>query len=55
MTETEQIDRFNDELDRLIARFVSEHDVSYAAMIGALHLKIYHLCEDSCEPEGEGA
>lgn len=51
VTEPEQIDRFNDQLDKLIDTFVKEHDVTYAAMIGALYLKMHHLAEDSQEDE----
>lgn len=47
MDEAEQIDRFNDQLDKLIDTFVKEHDVTYAAMIGALFLKAHLLAHDA--------
>lgn len=50
MTETEQIDLFNDRLDNLLETFVKEHDVSKAAIIGALYLKI-HLIAEAQEDE----
>jgi hypothetical protein len=43
MDEAEQIDNFNDALDKLTATFVMEHDVSTAAIIGALFLKAHQL------------
>lgn len=53
MSETESIDHFNDQLDVLIENFVAEHDVSVAAMIGALSLKIYRLQATTLEDEQE--
>lgn len=50
MDETEQIDRFNDGLDKYIDTFVLEHDVSTAATIGALYLAIHRLAEEAQEP-----
>lgn len=55
MTETEQIDRFSDELDRLVERFVGEHDVSVAAVVGALFLKAHQLAAAKDEGDEEGA
>lgn len=51
MDEAEQIDRFNDALDKLIDTFVKEHDVTYAAMIGALYLKQHQLAQESQNEE----
>lgn len=39
VTETESIDHLNNELDRLLDRFIAEHDVSTAAVAGALFIK----------------
>jgi hypothetical protein len=49
MDEAQQIDLFNDALDKLVATFCSEHDVSSAALIGALYLKIHQLADASAE------
>lgn len=54
MDETEQIDRFNDGLDKYIDAFVAEYDVSTAAVIGALYLKIHRLAEASHNEEHGG-
>ncbi len=53
MTETEQIDRFSDELDALVARYSHEYDVSYAAVVGALTMKIHLLCAESQDRQDE--
>lgn len=39
--------QFNDDLDRLVHRYRSEHDVTYAEMIGALQFKIHLLCSEA--------
>ncbi len=51
MDEAAQIDQFNDALDRLVNNFVAEHDVSTAALIGALYLKIHQLAEAAHDGE----
>ncbi len=53
MTETEQIDRFSDELDALVGSYSQEYDVSYAAVIGALTMKIHLLCAEAQDPQDE--
>lgn len=43
MTEGEQIEHLGTDLDRMIDRYRLEYDMTYAAMIGVLHMKIYLL------------
>jgi hypothetical protein len=45
MTESQQIEAFANELDRLVERFESEYDMTYAAVVGVLHLKMHLLCQ----------
>ena len=49
MTDIEQIDHFSNELDRLIDRFRMEYEISYAAVIGTLHIKATTLVIDAAE------
>jgi len=53
MDEGQQIDHFADELDKLVERFRSEYDISYASVIGALHLKAHLLCSEATERADE--
>ncbi len=53
MTETEQINRFSDELDALVDRYAQEYDLSYASVIGCLTLKIHTLCCDATDDNEE--
>jgi hypothetical protein len=47
MTEKEQIQHFADDLDRLIERSRDEYDMSYAAVVGVLQMKIHLLCDEA--------
>jgi hypothetical protein len=53
MTEKEQTDHFADELDRLVDRFRSEYDLSYAVVVGVLQMKAWLLCSETSEREDE--
>lgn len=48
-----QVEHFADELDRLVDRFRSEYDLSYAAVVGTLHMKANLLCNEAEEREDE--
>lgn len=48
-----QIQHFSDDLDRLIDRYREEYDLSYAAVVGSLHMKIHLLCSEAEEREEE--
>lgn len=46
MSERDQIAQLETEIDKLVDRFRAEYDITYAATIGTLQLKIHRL---SCE------
>lgn len=48
-----QVSAFGDELDRLIDRFRDEFDISYAAIVGTLHMKAHLLCEEASALDNE--
>lgn len=54
MDETELIDQFNDGLDSFVDSFVLLNDISSAAIIGALYLKIHQLAQNTHEAEEKG-
>ena len=43
MSPNDQIDHFAGELDKLVERFRAEFDLTYAAIIGVLHIKAHML------------
>lgn len=45
--------QFGDELDKLIDRFRDEYDVTYATIVGTLHMKAYLLCAEAEERDDE--
>lgn len=51
MKQKEQIEHLANELDALIGRFSEEYDLSYAAVIGVLHMKIHLLEKQAIEEE----
>ncbi len=53
MTDQEQQFHFADELDKLVDRFRQEYDVSYASIIGTLHMKAHLICAEAAE-RGDG-
>jgi len=53
MTEKEQIGKFADDVDKLVDRYRAEFDLSYAAVVGALTMKVHLLCEEAAEGEEE--
>lgn len=53
MTEKEQITHLADEIDRLIDRFRSEYEISYAAVVGVLQMKAWLLCDEAEKEERE--
>ena len=44
-----QIQQLADEVDKLISRFADEYDLSYAAAIGVLQMKIHNLCQQAAD------
>lgn len=53
MTETDQINHFADDLDNLVDRYRNEYDISYAAIVGTLHMKAHLLCDEASDRSEE--
>lgn len=53
MTDKQQTASFADELDKLIERFRSEYDMSYAQVVGVLEFKKWLLCSEVSEESEE--
>lgn len=53
MSEQEQVFHFGDELDKLVDRFRSEYDLSYAAVVGTLMMKAHVLMDEASERNDE--
>src|SRR5687768_1848922 len=53
MTEKEQTDHFADDIDALVNRYRSEYDMSYAAVVGVLAMKMHLLCAEAARRAGE--
>ena len=53
MNEKAQIGCFDDDLDRLIQRYGDEFDMSLAAMVGTLQVKIHELVANSIDQDDE--
>lgn len=47
MDQEQQIEAFEDDLDRLIQRYADEFDLTFAAAIGVMQMKIHRLCADA--------
>lgn len=54
MTESEQVSQFADEVDKLVERFRIEYDMSYASVVGVLHMKTHFLCREAEEMGDDG-
>ncbi len=53
MTERQQIVAFESELDALICRYRSDFTMTYASMIGVLHIQAHVLAQDASD-ESDG-
>jgi hypothetical protein len=53
MKESEQIEAFQDELNRLIERFSDEFDLTLASMIGVMHVTIHELIVNTMNQDEE--
>jgi hypothetical protein len=47
VSDKEQIAHFANELDAIVDRFRSEYDITYAAVVGTLQMKIHNLCNEA--------
>jgi hypothetical protein len=50
-----QVTQFANEIDRLVDRFRSEYDLTYAEAVGVLTMKTHLLCAESAERGDEVA
>lgn len=53
MSDKEQLQHFADDLDKLVDRYRDEYEISFGAIIGALQLKSYLLCQEAQNREDE--
>jgi len=53
MDEKDQIGCFDDDLDRLLQRYSDEFDMSLAAMVGTLQIKIHELVANSIDQDDD--
>lgn len=53
MSAKEQTDHFANELDKLVDRFRSEYEMSYAQVVGVLEMKKWLLCSEVEERRDE--
>jgi hypothetical protein len=51
--EKDQIGCFESDLDRLIQRYGDEFDMSLAAMVGTLQIKVHELVSNSIDQDDE--
>ena len=45
----QSVEHLSNEIDKLIDRFRSEYEISYAEVVGVLHMKIHTLCDEAEE------
>jgi len=53
MSESEQIQHFADEIDKLVDRYRSEYEIAYASITGVLQMKIHLLCQEASDRDEE--
>jgi len=53
MNEKEQTTHFANDVDNLVERYRDEYEMSYAAVVGVLQMKIHLLCAEAEERGGE--
>lgn len=51
MSEREQIVHLGNEIDRLVDRFRTEYDLSYASVVGVLQMKCWLLMAEAADEE----
>lgn len=49
MTDKEQTDAFADDLDKLVERYRSEFQITYAQIVGVLQIKAWLVCQEAYE------
>lgn len=53
MSDREQTKAFANEIDKLVERFRSEYDMTYAQIVGVLHMKSWLMCEEASEQDAD--
>ncbi len=53
MDDKQQIFAFADDIDRLVERYRSEFDMTYAAVVGVLFMKAQLLCGEAGERDDD--
>jgi hypothetical protein len=53
MDDKQQIFAFADDIDRLVERYRSEFDISYASVVGVLFMKAQLLCGEAGEMDAD--
>ncbi len=53
MDDKQQIFAFADDIDRLVERYRSEFDMTYAAVVGVLFMKSQLLCGEAGEKDDD--
>lgn len=51
MSDREQVQHFESELNKLVDRFRAEYEISYAAIVGTLQIKAHMLCAEAANSE----
>jgi hypothetical protein len=49
VSDKEQTDHFANDVDKLVERYRSEYEMSYATTVGVLQMKIHLLCAEAAE------
>lgn len=49
----QQIQSFEEALDKLVKLYADEYDLSIAAIVGCLQIKSHLLCEEANEPDAQ--
>ena len=55
MDEKEQIKHLRDDLERLIQRYRSEYEITYASVIGVLHVTAFELLYQAHAEDDSGS
>lgn len=53
MDHNEQTEAFAAELDALVDRFRSEFDLTYAVVVGVLHIKAHLMCAEAAKEDDQ--
>lgn len=54
MSDKDQITCFGDDIDKLVKRYRNEFEMTYAGIVGVLHMKAHLLCSEAEERFRDG-